>query len=409
MKRMLLSLAILLLLPSAVSATEYYVDCSASSNGDGSFSSPWNSVVSVNNYNFNTGNDVYFKVDTTCTMSATLQIDWDGSSGDWITIGAYYGDGQFGLNGNPRPTLDGTSTVPSGDSGLIRKNSGIGYIEVKDLHIYRSGWTGIVMKEVDDITIENNYVSYSEHNGIWAGGCADLTITKNVVEQNAQVNNPNKQFNMGTLVASGSDSVTTGAVISYNRIFNNFGSEVLSIFAKLDGAIVEYNVIYDNEHANIALYSNACEDEIIRHNLVYSSSDIGNWKNPSGIVMGNEASNGYCHTGDANIYGNLVAGTKTGITTGAELSGCSQSDNCFYNNALVDTTEYNIRIWSSGLGGSGNEIKNNIFWSITGDGVNANTYSPSGYAWSNNLFYGDGSVTGNAATNAIFANPLLNK
>ena len=83
MKAIKLTITLLLcLLPSLVLAgTAHYVNCSAGANGNGSYTSPWNNISSVNNHSFSTGDDVYFKVNTTCIPSERLEIDWDGSTG----------------------------------------------------------------------------------------------------------------------------------------------------------------------------------------------------------------------------------------------------------------------------------------------------------------------------------------
>jgi hypothetical protein len=46
-----------------------------------------------------------------CTTSVILDIDWSGTSGNRVIIGAYYGNGLFGLNGNSRPVIDGNNTI----------------------------------------------------------------------------------------------------------------------------------------------------------------------------------------------------------------------------------------------------------------------------------------------------------
>ena len=75
-------------LPSlAFAGTAHYVDCSAGTNGNGSYASPWNNISSVNSHSFSTGDDVYFKVNTTCTPSTHLAVDWSGSSGDRVLLG----------------------------------------------------------------------------------------------------------------------------------------------------------------------------------------------------------------------------------------------------------------------------------------------------------------------------------
>jgi len=404
------SLLIISILPSLVFAsTAYYVDCSAGSNGNGTYERPWNNTASVNNYSFGAGDDVYFKVNTTCTMSAKLNIDWSGTSSDFVTIGAYYGYDQFGLNGNPRPTLDGNNSVPSisVDAGLISKNPGTGYINIKDLKVYQSGSMGILIYDTDYVNIENNYISYSQRHGIWTGRCNNLTITKNTIEQNGQKNNPTKIENMGALVSSGVNAVTTNVVISNNKIFHNYTTEILSVIAREDGTVIEHNVIYDNQHTNVSIYSQAAKNTIIRYNLVYASSDIGNWKRAQGITLENESYLGYCYTGGAKIYGNLLASVTSGIVFGAEMSGCYQTDNLVYNNTIVDSTNQNFTFYPKALPGSGNVINNNISWTISAGSAHANNYSPSGFIWDNNNF--DDSVSGNAANNARIYEPPITK
>ena len=135
---------VLMCMPAVLFAgTAYYVDCSAVANGNGSYASPWNNIASVNNHKFTNGDDVYFKVNTTCTPNDELTIDWDGTSADRVIIGAFYGDGQFGLGGNSRPIIDGQHTVPDPHSydGLIQmpSQSLTGYVTIQDLRVNNSG------------------------------------------------------------------------------------------------------------------------------------------------------------------------------------------------------------------------------------------------------------------------------
>jgi hypothetical protein len=72
---------------SAAGGTTYYVDCSASANGSGTQSSPWNSTASVNTPTFQAGDRILFARGTTC--SGSLAPHGSGASGAPITVDAY--------------------------------------------------------------------------------------------------------------------------------------------------------------------------------------------------------------------------------------------------------------------------------------------------------------------------------
>ena len=103
--------------------TAYYVDPSAAGGGTGTYASPWNSIAQVNAKAFSAGDDVYFKAGTTLVMTAQLTIDWHGTDTDPVVIGAYYGDGLFGLNGGARPILLGSHTTPVPSSEVVVHDS----------------------------------------------------------------------------------------------------------------------------------------------------------------------------------------------------------------------------------------------------------------------------------------------
>ena len=89
----MLALSVSFVMPGRIvraANTTYYVDCSAGSNGDGTQSSPWNTLDSVNSTTFASGDSILFQRGMTC--SGMLQPQGSGSSAAPITIGAY-GDG----------------------------------------------------------------------------------------------------------------------------------------------------------------------------------------------------------------------------------------------------------------------------------------------------------------------------
>jgi hypothetical protein len=72
---------------AAASGTTYYVNCSASANGSGTQSSPWNSTAAVNAVTFQPGDSILFARGTTC--AGNLAPHGSGSSGSPITVDSY--------------------------------------------------------------------------------------------------------------------------------------------------------------------------------------------------------------------------------------------------------------------------------------------------------------------------------
>jgi hypothetical protein len=75
----------------------YYVDCSAATDGDGSLSSPWNNLTTVNARTFAPGDSLLFARGTTCSGSFVFHSS--GTSTARVTVDAY-GSG-------PLPIIDG--------------------------------------------------------------------------------------------------------------------------------------------------------------------------------------------------------------------------------------------------------------------------------------------------------------
>ncbi len=109
---------------SALAAnTSYYVDCSAASNGSGTQSSPWNSLVTVSGTTFGGGDTIFFKRGTTC--SGQLWPKGSGSATSPITIDSY-GSGALpiinGGTGNTHHLLpDGLVLVLNLPKAILRK------------------------------------------------------------------------------------------------------------------------------------------------------------------------------------------------------------------------------------------------------------------------------------------------
>jgi parallel beta-helix repeat protein len=159
----------------ASTGTTYYVDCAATTNGDGSEGAPWNNIASVNSASFVAGDTVLFARGTTC--SGSLIVTSSGTSTAPITFGAY-GSGAL-------PIIDGT-----GYSRAV-KLLDASYVVVEDLDIRNSEVWGVLVTSdncntVYGITLENLVVHHVINPGTvgplakWTG---DVVFAPGVIKE----------------------------------------------------------------------------------------------------------------------------------------------------------------------------------------------------------------------------------
>jgi hypothetical protein len=91
------ALALVFSYAARAAGSTYYVDCSAATDGDGSLSSPWNNLTTVNARTFAPGDSLLFARGTTCSGSFVFHSS--GTSTARVTVDAY-GSG-------PLPIIDG--------------------------------------------------------------------------------------------------------------------------------------------------------------------------------------------------------------------------------------------------------------------------------------------------------------
>ena len=313
--------------------------------------------------------------------------------------------GQFGLNGNSRPKIDGGDTVPANNETALVGSNSQSYITIKNLKVINSHGHGISMKNGSYNTVENCYTYHTYRIGIGLSRMSHSTISNNTVGD----------AYYWTTVGDGIDvtALSLNGTSRYNKVTRNIVfncNEGIGIYKKNDYTTVEYNVLYDNYTYNI--YVDASKHTTIRYNMIYTSTS-GDWDaiGRLGIVVDNEHNRGYCYIDDQKIYGNLIASMKQGIFISNDYgynvdTSCNTTNVLVYNNTLVDN-DINIRIACDDAGWTGNEIKNNISWTITAGTVHTDKYNPTGFTWSHNLF--DDAVSGKAANNAVIGDPALKK
>lgn len=103
----------------ALANASFYVDCSATSTGNGTQASPWNTLTAANTPTFGAGDKLLFKRGTTCV--GTLKTKGSGGPGNPFIIDAY-GTGA-------RPIIDGNGAT---DAVKVYNQQ---YIELRNLEV----------------------------------------------------------------------------------------------------------------------------------------------------------------------------------------------------------------------------------------------------------------------------------
>jgi hypothetical protein len=409
-------------------AADYYVDCSASSNGSGTFGSPWNNLSSVNAKTFVTGDDVYFKVGTTCYLNANsdrLQVDWSGTGINRVIIGAYHGNGLFGLGGFERPIIDGRNLYPGNEQGgvEIRNRS---YVTIRDLKIQnmggvqpdgKRGGRSVTVLDSSYINTENCFLYRSS-------GCALIyaRVNTGIVSGNIVENSKFPDYVVGgaamEITAMNIEGATRNILVTGNYLKNNAG-EGIGFYKKVTDSIMEYNIIRDNR--TFYYYIDAGKNNTIRYNVAYKSTENHVASNRSyAIAVTNEDQRKYLFSEGNKVYGNMIAGASTGISLGCEIHKTIPNAVCHngakvYHNTIVDSSVTNIA--ARPTTGQTLEIKNNlsIFYGAPSTarhyfswGGLSSTTTP-GITWSHNLWYGGTLPTGNPRNNSVTGDPKLVK
>ncbi|MFE7277912.1 carbohydrate binding domain-containing protein [Streptomyces sp. NPDC057623] len=277
--------------------TTYYVNCSASTNGSGTQSSPWNSVAGVNNTTFGPGDSILFAAGTTCT--GQVAPGGSGASGSPITMGSY-GTGakpKIDAQGATGPVihllnqeyweiggleLTNAASSPNYRSGVLAENASGGvlrHIRVHDMNIHHiSGYSGGWYATNAGVGVQTDHTTPAS---TWD----DVVIEDNTfdhVDRIAVAVTPDGD-GQGT-------NQTTNTVIRDNTITYSGADDILVV--KNDGALIE---------GNKAGYGGAKED-CPPSGQYCNRASAGIWMSGSNdtVVQNNEV---YCHVDGADGTG----------------------------------------------------------------------------------------------------------
>lgn len=388
--KLLRVIIVLLFLASPAWAATYHIDPTAGDGGDGSFASPFNEWSDLPA--MSSGDDVYFKCATTITPNAQFVVDWTGTSGDQVVIGAYYDDGGavYGVSGS-RPTIDGDGYYELGTDyyGAQIKVAGVDYVEVRDLHIYQAGGIGI--------ELEGDYTDFPEHcvvDNCDVEGAARQGISCSRAPYNYNQITDNDVSGAGYGWASGLTDGTWPVAISIshcphsyttisgNYVHENYGEGIGVWRAEAAAAddsgyaTIEDNLIWNNRRVDI--YIDGTQYNTVRRNICLGAgtSYVSGWPpggfastvsdsrywNHYGIWINSEVYAASVSPAHGNvIYNNLVAGHYAGIGIDTEDTSGELEDVLLYSNTVIDNaTNFSIGSRIGSATTSGVEFKNNI-------------------------------------------------
>jgi parallel beta-helix repeat protein len=429
MKWIYLIIALIVVPCAGMAGTVYYADPTATSSTNvGTFANPFKTTAAINAKTFASGDDLYFRVGTTWYVTEQILIDWNGSEADRVTIGAYYGENQFGLSTYDRPTFDGNKTYPLSYNQAIIMYIGPGYITVENLHIKESYGTGIQVCQIyysdnrvsTNNIIRNNIVESSGRQGICLARSSYSLVENNIVDEASLTP---VMVAAGVVRYAGAGLEVTGMnneAAAYNVVRGNTVrrcNESIGLYRGTRYVIVEDNTVYDV--SQVAIYSGNARDGVIRNNTLYmvNPMDSLNWRQPergrgSGIWLDSEdnTTEAIKVTGGWQIYGNYIAGFRQGIwiQCNSNAHGVYQKNNKIFENRIVDC-DRNFFIYQAVTGWTGNDIHDNYSFIHTAGLVHVDgDMSPIGVTWSGNHYNtAHSTVTGNAATGAVYNNPVL--
>jgi len=370
MKKRLIFALLILLLPSFVYATTYYVDAT---NGDDtnsgtSESTPWKTIARVNadTRRFNPSDQILFKRGE--TWREQLIVTSYGNSS--LTFGAY-GTG-------PRPKIMGSEQITgwanqggniwrascTSEPGSGHGNGPVWFVNAngdgkthwgtKDtsptaeyewywdsnyLYVYSPTDpdtrydaieaamrdNGVKLDLAEHAHVKDLEICYTARPGLYGGGCDNVVVDGCHIHHNGIGGLGDNIFWMGE-----------GWTIKNNILHDGPAHNIQHFTSNANGDIIENNICYDAGHVNIDVKhvgpSGSMANQVIRYNLVYMTSDWAD--SPFGSAVnagiGVLADMGY-YADNTQIYGNILVDYWTwGIYLERGVDGATIYNNVIY-------------------------------------------------------------------------------
>jgi hypothetical protein len=165
LKPLLLSIFLLLLFTSTVSAATYYVAPNGSDSNSGSINSPFKTIQKAHD-SVGAGDTIYLRSGT-YNISSSQTLSRDGTSSQMIKLYAYEGE---------KPIIDGTN-LNYGDDCL--KLSGANYWHIRGLEVRWCPDYGVYLSSASNNLLELVVVHHSGHRGADGSGFQIISGSKN--------------------------------------------------------------------------------------------------------------------------------------------------------------------------------------------------------------------------------------
>jgi len=446
-----------IVLPWTASAASYYTNCSATSNGSGTSSNPWNSFTSPNAKTFAAGDTIYFNRGATCygefspkgsgTSSAAITVTAYGSGAvpiidgqtnnaamllsnqSYWTVenlkllhGMYYGlyvYASSSINGINVTDVEATDasyiSTAEGDSGEIVlttggtntatiSNSTINGAYAHDSTVSRGifvqagNYQSAAGAKGSNITIENSQVTNVYGDGLLLEDASSGLITKNAVTESGECASCSGATPDGIWTWNSSN-----VVISWNESYANtsWGADGggFDIDTWNSDITVEYNYAHDNKGYCVSDFgegTTATTNSVIRYNLCVNNDAMSSSQGTGDI---------YLYTWDGGsldgtqIYNNTsyFDSSVTGASALMDAATLSGSSSNFFKNNLIYASEGYIMVTAA----SPLVLSNNLYYTPSGESLWwgwGGTYYSTFASWKT----GSGQDSG-----SLNANPLL--
>ncbi len=413
--------------PPPPAAAMSYVDCSAATNGNGTQSSPFNTLTSIDATTFNPGDQIFFKRGMTC--NGTLAPLGSGTTASPIVVDAY-GTG-------PQPIIDGGM-----DTAAVQLTNQQGW-EIDNLEIVGGNQYGVNIAGTAQNTaythfrLTNLNVHGAHYTSVTGDDSGEIVITignageslNDIVIDGVQVHD--SQVYNGIYIDAGTGFNTPNPILGNNitirnsTVYNVYGMG-MTLFVVNNG-LMQNNVVHNTGQCPPnpgcgadtpgGLMDLACNNCMMQNNESYSIQDWSPWDggdydvdvwNTNNTVQYNYGhdSVGYCVSvfsadgvastnhiirynvcsNDAQLAnspdpGELFLNTAADGVNGS-IDGLEIYNNTFYWNPATPGPAFDT-VDASFSGSSPNFFKNNIIYSTVPNLIE----TTSDFALDNNIYW----------------------